>query len=197
MADKKVELINDERLTPTMERIRSGSKQLFRERDPSNRTFISVDNCDVCLEHEKVSVYAELIEGEWWWMEGCAECNGDPRDWMTYVECDEHNRCRTCGTKSKDLAPGVTKWGGKPGWQCDNCKQDQIRKAKESFAKKELEDYHFKYNEKAICPHCGCQNHIDLGEINLSESEFECGFCESVFMVEVHLDITYSTAKKK
>ena len=61
---KEKELINDERLTPTMERTRSGSVQLFREKNPNNRTYISADNCCVSLVHpHDKSMYAELIDG--------------------------------------------------------------------------------------------------------------------------------------
>ncbi len=116
-------LINDKRLTPTMERVRSGRTQLFRERNKDDRSFIGSDNCDVSLQHEIKSMYAELIDGQWYWLNGCAECNGEERDWMTYIECEEHDRCRTCNTNRKDIKGSV--WGGKEGWQCKPCHESE------------------------------------------------------------------------
>lgn len=65
-----MELIKDERLTPTMERVRSGRTQMFREKNKNDRSFISKDNCDVSLEHEIKSMYAELTDGKWYWVNG-------------------------------------------------------------------------------------------------------------------------------
>ena len=99
MKDK--ELINDERLTLTMKRIRNGKTQMFREKNKDDRTSINRDNSDVILEHEDKAMYAELFDEKWYWVSGCAECNGKERDWMSYVECEKHDRCSSCSINRK------------------------------------------------------------------------------------------------
>ena len=111
-------LIENDKLTPKMERVRSGSTQLFRRKGLDNK-FTEESNADVVLEPPRPELYAELIEGQWYWVNGCAECNGKPRDWMTYVECEKHNVCRTCGVSRQQLKGAVM--GGRNGWQCRPC----------------------------------------------------------------------------
>lgn len=188
------ELINDPRLTPTMERVRRGRTQMFREKNPEDRTFINAENCDVLLEHEKKSKYAELIDGEWCWVEGCAECKGEPRDWMTYVECDEHNRCRVCRAKRKDVESA---WGGKSGWICNVCedkrKAELRREAFEKFNKEEYSEWDFYNNDEALCPHCGSK--ICSDEIYENE-DVECGVCGGEVSIEVEHTRTFTTKIK-
>ncbi len=77
------ELINDDRLTPTMRRLRDGSTQLFREASKNDGSFINSDNACVILKHEKRSMYAELIDGFWYWVEGCGPCKGEKRSFRS------------------------------------------------------------------------------------------------------------------
>lgn len=86
-------LINEPLLTPDMKRTWSGATQLFRK-DYKDRQFTSEENADVVLRPPEHHLFAELIGGQWCWVNGCAECNGKPRDWMTYIECDKHDVCR-------------------------------------------------------------------------------------------------------
>lgn len=111
-------LINEPLLTPDMKRTRSGATQLFRK-DYKDRQFTSEENADVVLRPPERHLFAELIGGQWCWVNGCAECNGKPRDWMTYIECDKHDVCRTCKTPRSQLTESP--WGGKHGWQCKPC----------------------------------------------------------------------------
>jgi len=83
----------------------------FREGNKDDRSFIGLGNCDLSLKHEDKAMYAELIDSKWYWVSGCRECNGEPRDWMSYIECEEHDRCRSCQTKRKDVK-GNSVWGG-------------------------------------------------------------------------------------
>lgn len=189
------ELINDERLTPTMERTRSGSTQMFREKNPDDRSFISNENADVILTHPTdVAMYAELIDGQWYWVTGCAECKGEERDWMTYVECDKHNRCASCGTNSKDLPEGVVRWGRKSGWVCGVCKdiEDEERR-REAFAKLDGDEPDCFYTDEPICPHCGSEQ----GSDDLHESQdLECWVCGGNMEVEVEYSRSFTTRIK-
>jgi hypothetical protein len=115
-------LINDSRLTPTMERTRNGRTQMFRERNKDDRSFINSENCDVELKHENKEMYAELIEDKWYWVSGCSECNGEPRG-GSYIECEKHDVCKCCGTSRKEFEGAV--WGGTKGWTCFPCEEEK------------------------------------------------------------------------
>ena len=110
--DRKVCKIDDERLVGYTNRNRGGNEQVFytgnderdfeRYRGEGGNKGSGVEIHDkpdtVRLKPPKQHYHAQLIDGEWWWVNGCGECNGRPRDWGTYIECEKHNVCRTCGT---------------------------------------------------------------------------------------------------
>lgn len=186
-------LINDDRLTPTMERIRNGKTQLFRERNPNDRTFISSEKCDVALTHEDKSMFAELIDGQWYWVSGCAECNGEPRDWMSYVECELHDRCRECNTNRKDIKE--TPWGGKRGWICKPCNDAyNLLKRLEAFEKyNEVKDdsYFFLYTDDIKCPHCAST--ISSDDV-YDDQILDCSVCDGSLNVEISISRSFSTS---
>ena len=188
----KKELINDDRLTPTMERIRNGKTQLFRERNPSDRTFINKENSDVTLEHKNKEMFSELIDGEWYWVSGCAECNGNERGHNSYIECEKHDVCSCCGISRKELNDSV--WGGHKGWTCKPCmeaKELEIRR--KAFEKLDGEEPDCYYTDEIICPHCGSE--ICKDEIRESQ-ETECGVCGGEVEVEVEYILNYTTKIK-
>lgn len=182
--------INDIRLTSTMERVRSGSTQLFREKNPNDRTFISSDNCDVSLNHENKAMYAELIDGQWYWVNGCAECNGNARSHASYMECDVHDRCESCGITRKEITGAV--WGSAVGWICKPCKKiekDNARKA--AFEKLGNETPDCDYRDVIICPHCGSENSND----DMYQSQdIKCYVCEGLMHVEIEYTASYTTS---
>jgi len=183
-------LIEDDRLTPDMGRIRSGSTQLFRRKGLDNK-FTSTENADVILEPSNRELYAELLDGKWYWINGCAECNGKPRDWTTYIECEKHNVCRTCSIPRKELKEPP--WGGKHGWQCKPC-ADVERKAKkiaalETIEKKEYDAWDYKYTDEVLCPHCGTEQNTEYGD----GGERECRLCNGKFSLEIDHAVKYST----
>jgi hypothetical protein len=186
-------LINDKRLTSTMEILRNGSVQLFREKNNKDRTFINSENCDVSLEHKNREMYAKLIDGEWYWVSGCAECNGKPRDWMSYIECEEHNVCRSCGIKRKDVKEDSV-WGGKHGWICNSChKIEESGIRREAFAALDGEEPDCSYCNEIICPHCGSEiNNDDIYE----SQDLECHICQGELSLEVDWTASYSTTVK-
>jgi hypothetical protein len=188
------EPIHDDRLSPTMERVRSGSKQYFKQRKEGDRTSAS-DNPDVTLEHPTdVAMYAELIDGEWYWVSGCAECNGEERDWMSYVECDKHNRCSQCSINTKDLAEGVVRWGGKRGWTCGTCKDTMdLERRMEAFDKLNGEEPDCLYTDEPICPHCGTEQ----GSDDLYESQdMNCYVCGGEMSIQVDFTRSFTTTVK-
>lgn len=150
-----IEKINDPRLTSDMDRTRSGPTQLFR-RDYGDRQFTREENADVILKHEKREYYAEFIEGEWYWVNGCYECSGDKRDWMGYSTCEKHDVCRSC---RRDRKSAVICWGGKEGWECNYCKEERERielaEALEKMPEYDENDYWHK--DELTCPYCGLE----------------------------------------
>lgn len=185
-------LINNNDLTPEMERIRSGGKQLFR-RKGLDREFTSSENADVILQHERPEMYAELIDGKWYWVNGCAECNGEPRDWMTYIECDKHNVCRTCSIPRKKLKD--IPYAGKNGWQCNPC-ADAAHKAKraaalEAMAEKDYDEWDYRNNDNIVCPHCEFSWSPD-GDPATDGNE-TCSLCGGEYSLAVEYSVEYST----
>lgn len=180
--------INDPRLTPTMEMVRNGRTQLFREKNPADRTFISKDNADVILEHENKAMYAKLIDGVWYWLNGCQECNGKPRNIVhSYVECEEHDRCMSCGAKYNEVKK---RYGSVSGWVCGTCKEEE-RKEKKRLAFERLggKKPDCEYTDSIICPKCGTSNGSDEYE----ETTMECCVCNTEFNVDVGYTRYYST----
>ena len=180
-----MELINDKRLTPSMRRTRSGRNQEFTNPDTKEV---------IVLTHDKRSMYADLINGAWYWVEGCPECKGELRSGMTYQECDEHDRCSRCNTNRKDIVGAA--WGGvKNGWTCNTCKQKEFaeRRAEafEKFKEAEYGEYDFYNADDIKCPHCGSKIHDD--SITDTE-ELECGVCEGKVRVEVEISRSYTTS---
>jgi hypothetical protein len=183
--DKKIRPLNDSRLTPELIRLRSGTTQVFRE------SHSKYEN-EILIEPPNRHHYAELIDGVWWWVNGCAECNGKPRDWMTYIECEEHDVCRTCRAPRSQFKDSV--WGGKCGWQCKPCHDYEHaiarRKALESVAEKEYDDLDYKYNDEVVCPHCGTEWEPDC---EIPEGEQVCEVCGGKYLCEPNYEITYNT----
>lgn len=138
--------------------------------------------------------FAELIDGEWWWLNGCAECNGWERDsWGSYIECEKHDVCRTCSIPRAEITD--TPWGGKQGWQCKPCANKEAAELKaerlEAFAEADYSESHFWYNDKVICPHCASEYEPhDPDEWNGTQV---CEVCDNEFTVEVEYSVTYST----
>ena len=191
--NKIVEKINDPRLTTTMDLCRSWRIQVFREplnsKGERKRHFANEKDEDVItLKHEKQEYYAKLIEDEWYWINGCYECNGEKRDWMCYSICNEHNVCRTCGIHSSDPKVKV-RHGGKEGWQCNTCHdiEESIQTAEwRAKIPEEFDRWDFMNLDTVKCPWCGYEwDHYDACESHhkSSDKEEECHMCKNKFKV--------------
>lgn len=187
-----MEKINDIRLTPTMERVRSGDIQMFREKNKDDRSFIRKDNCDVLLKHDNRAMYAKLIDNEWYWVNGCEECNGRVRNSIkSYMECDKHNVCEGCKASRSEIKE--TPWGTSKGWTCKPCYESQIEKKKEDFKQSDTDT---EYTSEPICPNCGSVQ-SDAWEWGDEEcGEVECGTCDVEMNYTKHISISYSTKQK-
>ena len=209
--DKKICKIDDARIADYTKRTRSGSTQVFytghdsrdfdRYRKESGNSKHGVKMHDkpdtINITPPEKHHYSELIDGTWWWLDGCAECNGRPRDWMTYMECDKHNKCRRCGCgrETLDQAP----WGGKNGWICKPCadiehkieKEQALETMPDSF---DEWDYHGLHEIK--CPHCDYEFSDSFESANADEEDQECPRCDNVFTVTAVQSLTFDCNKK-
>jgi hypothetical protein len=204
--DKKVELINDSRLKGYTKRTRSGSTQIFYtggdERDferyrkeggtgVNNGIVKMHDKPDtIRIEPPQKHYYSKLIDGEWWWVNGCSQCNGKARSWLTYVECDIHDVCRTCGGDGGSK----TRYGGQNGWQCKKCyeyeKAQKKRDALLAMEDKEYDEWDYIQNDKVVCPHCDSSYDHDCEP---PDGEEECDVCGGTYSVEPIYSVTFTT----
>ncbi|HZJ80488.1 MAG TPA: hypothetical protein VFC69_07935 [Dysgonamonadaceae bacterium] len=186
------ELIKDERLTPTMDRVRGGRTQMFRENNPNDNSFISRENADVLLEHENKEMYAKLIDGKWYWVSGCNQCIGKPRGWGSYIECLEHDVCRVCHRPRSEFKGAV--WGGSNGWTCKDCHEaERAERRRLAFEMLDGDEPDCSNTDTIICPHCGSE--ISNDDIYESQ-DVECPVCDEEFLLEIEYTATYSTATK-
>ena len=203
MEDKKVCKINNSRIAEYTKRTRSGSIQIFYTGN-DERDFERYRKEGMKEMHDKPDTiriqppekhyYSKLINGVWWWVNGCSECNGGKRDFSTYIECVEHDVCRTCGRCRAEFKGNV--WGGMNGWQCNDC-NDAERKALRAerlakVAEKDYDEWDYMHTDEVVCPHCGSSYEPDSGE-EQSGPEV-CEVCEGKYSVETEYEVTYSTS---
>lgn len=206
--DKKVGRIDDTRLIGYTKRIRSGRTQVFHtgsdERDfdrwradggPSGHNVEMHDKPDtIKIDPPEKHWYAELIDGEWWWLNGCGECNGRERGWNTYIECDKHDVCRTCAKSRPDAK---TAWGGSNGWQCEKCRERERvarrTEALEFVAAKEYDAWDYIHTTKIVCPHCASSYEHDC---DVPEGDETCEVCGGEYTVSPYYELTFSTECK-
>jgi len=205
----KICKISDDRIKGYVNRTRNGSLQVFYTGNDS-RDFERYrlegggkkHNVEMHDKPDTINInppekhfYAELIDGEWWWVNGCAECNGRPRDWTTYIECDEHNVCRTCKMPRAQITE--IPWAGKSGWQCTPCADAKKQKLKEealkAFDDAEYDEHDFRNTDEITCPHCATKNECDLEHYSDSEFEMKCRICDEKFAVEKSYIVSYTT----
>ncbi len=202
--NKVISLINDPRLTPTMDNMRHGRTQAFREKiDKNGKThtaFMSNDKTDVIeIEPPEKHIYAELVDGEWYWLNGCCECNGEKRCWVnSYIECEEHDVCQTCGIHRSKLKEAP--WGKPDGWRCEPC-QDRIDSAHKSsmlLSAREYDEWGFRNLDEVECPYCNeklTEWYRSLDENDEDRQEITCETCENKYNVAVNRSVSFDVTK--
>ena len=203
----KIFKIGDKRLDSYVNRTCSGNNQVFYK-DNDSRDFERfraeggnrLTNIEMHDKPDTIRIiapekhyYSELIDGEWWWVNGCAECNGQPRNWMTYIECEKHDVCRTCKTPRQELKEPP--WGGENGWQCKPCadKDDAALKAKklQEVADKEYDTWDYFNTDEVTCPHCSTEYKHDETP---DGGNYVCDVCEGTYSLEINHSISYITS---
>lgn len=196
---KMVCKINDARISGYTNRLRSGSKQVFytgndhRDWDryraddgPRKHNIKMHDKPDtIYLDPPEKHYFAELIDGEWWWINGCEECNGRNRDcFKSYIECDEHNVCKSCKTPAANIEG--TRWGSQRGWQCDKCKATQHEAEKQAALEampKEFFAWDFHGLDNVTCPYCDFEFSDSFEHANADEKKQLCPRCDHTFKI--------------
>jgi hypothetical protein len=203
--NKLIEKINDPRLTPTMKRTRAGSTQLFREPLDENGErkgkFADKGDPDVIdMTHSEKHVYAELVDGEWYWVNGCCECNGEKRDWVnSYIECDKHDVCSVCGISTYDEKV-TTRWGNKEGWICNVCHDRQEEEHREYMLAnaREYSEWEFQGLNNIECPYCNEKIEEFWKAVNCEDQnkqDVKCHTCKNTYKVTPIQSITFDIIK--
>lgn len=205
--DKKVCKIDNPLLENYTKRTRGGKTQIFytgndsrdfdRYRSEGGNAGSGATMHDkpdtLRIDPPEKNYYSELIEGEWWWINGCAECNGHPRSWSTYVECDEHNVCRRCSIPRKGIK-GVVR-GGQNGWICDACYEIEHNQEKNralSAMPEQFDDYDYHDLHEIKCPYCDNEYFDSSDHSSAQDEEFECDRCDSKFTVTAEHTLTFN-----
>lgn len=196
--------INDERLKPGMERIRSGETQLFGG---------TTHAPEVTLTPPERHVYALEIKGVWMWVNGCGHCNQNGEK-MTYVTCEEHDRCQCCGVKRKDAVcipprnehdTGGGVWGNRDdngvwGWVCHPCREAEDNQRRADALERIVPDD--EYNEwdyfsenDAKCPWCNAELCTDES-YDADEEDITCHDCGHAFTLTAEHHVTWTTKRK-
>lgn len=195
--------IEDPRLFSGINRVRSGSKQFFGERIVKGGKCIQ--ECDFEIIPPQRSWYAVEIDGSWYWIEGCDHCNGNVRDFGSYVRCEKHDVCVDCGVdrhnasthRSIDGLGAV--WGCSGGWRCNNCQEAMnAKRLAEAEARiipeDEYDELDFYNEDEAKCPWCKAL--ISTDESYGAESEeCECGECERRFKLTAVHSVSWTTER--
>lgn len=209
----KIEKINDDRLVGYTQRARNGiTQQFYTGRDARDWDRYRLENVpgarsiEIHLKPDTINIeppekhwYAELIDGEWWWVNGCGVCNGGPRDYHTYIECEKHDVCKSCGCSRSSLKE--TPCGGLSGWQCVPCADQEHERIKsDALAKmpKEFREWNYRGVSDIKCPYCDYKidDEWDLDlDIDL-DTELECDRCDNTFLVIGQQHVTWSMYRK-
>lgn len=174
------------------QRTRSGSTQVWNDARHHSSEFP-----EVRLQAPQRGLFADRIDGAWYWVCGCEKCLGSGKA-FNYSPCDEHDRCVTCRCTPAELTE--TPWGGcDGGWRCRPCQDRLDAEAKEtalaaSAASGHSEDDCCSTNE-IICPYCATEQSSD--DRYDSATGLKCGTCGGEFDLEVEWTASYTTTKPR
>ena len=185
-------LVNDPRLTPELQRTRSGSTQEFRARTKMSFT------PDFSIKPPERHIYAEIISNVWHWVNGCDECNGKESRY-TYIKCVKHDVCVHCKSPRNECEQ--PHWGAANGFLCSSC--HTINEAERKLAILERINS-FEYNEidfwgepKITCPYCKEKVDPDSEDYEANDAEVKCHECENTFKLTAEHSVSWTTKRMK
>jgi hypothetical protein len=176
------------------QRSRSGHTNTWNCREHHRFHRTSTDLPEVVLQPPEKGLYAERIDGAWYWVSGCAKCTGSGEHY-SYVVCDKHNICEGCGAPRHTLTE--TPWGTRTGFICKPCgdARDKVRRD-EALAKAKVDGHSeddCRYTDDILCPYCASKQSTD--DRHESAKGLECDTCQGVFDLEVEYSPSYTTTK--
>lgn len=180
--------INDSRLTPNLNWLRSGDTTEFyvvegKKKEKSFR-----------IKAPRQELYPELIDNVWCWVNGCSKCRGIKEKW-SYVVCYEHDRCEYCNIHRSKLTKNP--WAHEYGFVCHSCEDARKAKEKQEALKKVAEndynEFDYMYQNEIKCPHCSTILRQDEPSDYDGTHEI-CECCDGEFSIEVETQVTYTTA---
>ncbi|MEE5060487.1 hypothetical protein V2J93_16990 [Pseudomonas alliivorans] len=137
-------------------------------------------------------LYAERIDGAWYWVSGCAKCTGSGEHY-SYVVCDKHDVCVSCNAHRTTLTD--IPWGRRDGFICKPCKDREDAAAKAEalakFAAAEYDDSDFEYQDQCKCPHCATVIHIESEDC--SDKNMDCDTCGGAFSLQLEYSVSFTT----
>lgn len=204
-----VELINDNRIIDYTNRTRSGGEQVFYtgndERDwerykaeggTSKHGVEMHDKADtIRITHAERHLFALLVDGQWWWANGCAECCGRERGAWTYTECEKHDVCRSCHKPRAEFKESV--WGGMNGWICNPCQaaeHEADKQAALAAMPEKYDEWDYYSLDEPKCPHCN-QELVDHELHQAQGEEVTCHRCDNTYSVTAEVSVNYTMAK--
>ncbi len=172
-------------------RMRNGNKNEFHPTEFAARCHHK-DDLPIVLEPPMKGLYAERIDGAWYWICGCEKCLGNFEK-HSYVVCDEHNRCDSCAKHRSEFQEAV--WGTRGGWRCNGCQDRISEEAKRAALAAAAEAGHSEYDcmneDEIICPYCATKQSKD--DVHEGSEAQECNTCGGIFALEVEYTISFTT----
>lgn len=172
------------------QRIRSGNTNIW------NDSFYRNGLPEIKLEPPTRGLYAERFEDGWYWVCGCSKCLNNNEKY-SYITCEDHDRCITCGTHRKELTE--IPWGHPDGFQCKPCGRREHEEEKEEALRVSKKKNHSEYDcwntSEIICPVCASECSSD-DMYEPGEYEMTCYTCDTEFILEIEYDVNYTSKLK-
>ena len=172
------------------QRLRSGNTNIWNEARHGKPHTNGLP--EVRLDPPEVGLYAELIDGAWYWISGCAKCNGSGEKY-SYSVCDKHNVCRLCSTHRSKLTEAP--WGHPEGFTCKPCQDavDAVAKAAAlaKVAESDYDEWDYRNLDECKCPHCATVIHIETEDYG--DKNMECDTCDGLFELQIEFEPNFTT----
>ena len=188
--DKNTKILIPEIPGEWTQRLRSGKTNIWNEARHGKPHTNGLP--EVRLDPPEVGLYAERIDGAWYWVSGCAKCNGSGEKY-SYSVCDKHNVCRLCSTHRSKLTEAP--WGHPEGFTCKPCQDavDAVAKAAAlaKVAESDYDEWDYRNLDECKCPHCATVIHIETEDYG--DKNMECDTCDGLFELTIEYSVTFTT----
>lgn len=194
--DKNTKILIPEISGEWTERLRSGSTDIWNHalHGKPHRNGLP----EVRLAPPEVGLYAERIDSAWYWVSGCAKCNGTGEQW-NYSVCDKHDVFRLCSIHRSKLTE--TPWSHPDGWTCKSCQDAEDAQAKAAalalalalakVAEGEYNEWDYRCQDECKCPHCATVIHIESEDYG--DKKMECDTCGGSFELVTEYSVSFTT----